>query len=204
MIFGTLERMKQTGMMEHNTNINFIQCQAQLNTKYHDENYRHCIRRLLLLTWKTMNVNYEVNHLYSIPKIIVPVDINTLYTVNLATRLRQVLSSKSCWIQRTQLAIYNSLNRAKKYSTYPIWSAITQRYTPKQSHLCAAVSCTLNTLCTKTTRSINTLKPLYLNGKFGHAKSLALFLKILKIDKQYRIGWHVLKFYNQFRYGWHK
>ena len=175
-----------------------------MNTKYHDDDYRNFIRRLLFLAKKTDIVNCEVNHLYSLQKIIAPADINTLYPVNLATRLLQVLSSKSCWIQKIQLAIYNSLNRYKKYSTYLIQSTITRQYTPKQFHFCAAVSCLLNTLHAKTTCSINNLQPLYLNGKFNHAKSLVLFLEILKIDKQYGIGWYVLEFYNQFGDGYHK
>ena len=41
MIFGIIERMKQTGIMEHNITIDSIQCQVQLNTKYHDDDYRH-------------------------------------------------------------------------------------------------------------------------------------------------------------------
>ena len=86
MIFGTLERMKQTGMMEHNTTIDSIQFQVQLNT-YHGEDYKHCIRSLLLLAQKTVNVHREVNHLYSLKTIIDLADIDTLYPVNLATRL---------------------------------------------------------------------------------------------------------------------
>ena len=130
-----------------------------------------------------MHVHHEVNHLYNLKTIINPAEIDTLYPVNLATRLRQDLSSQSCWIQHTQLAIYNSLNRAKKNSTHPIWSAMTRQYTPKQFHLCAAVSCALNNLCEKTPRLINKLKHLYLNGSFDHAKSLVLFLELLQIDK---------------------
>ena len=82
MIFGTLERMKQTGMMEHSTIIDSIQCQVQLNT-YHGEDYKHCIRSLLLLAEKSANVHHEVNHLYSLQNIIDPADINNLYPVNL-------------------------------------------------------------------------------------------------------------------------
>ena len=99
--------------MEHSTTIDSIQCQVQLNT-YHSEQYKHRIQSLLLLAPKTANVHCEVNHLYSLQTIIDCVDMDTLYPVNLVTRLRKDLSSQSCWIQRTQLAIFNSLNRAKK------------------------------------------------------------------------------------------
>jgi len=182
MICGTLERMKQKGMMEHSTTIDSIYYQVQLNTKYNDEDYKRHIRSLLLLAQKTVNVHREVNHLYSLQNIIDPADIDTLYPVNLATRLHQDIFSQSCWIQRTWLAIHNSLNITKKDLTHPIWSAITRRYTPTQFHLCAAVSCALNNLREKTTHSINPLKNLFLNGIFDHAKSLELFLALLHID----------------------
>ena len=166
------------------------------------------------ISWWILQTSYQKHftfsskncecHLYSLQTIIDPADINTLYPVNLTSRLCQDLSSKSCWIQRTQLAIYNSLNRAKKDLTHPIWSTLTRWYTPKQFHLCAAVSCALNNLREKTTRSINKLKHIYLNGIFDCAKSFALFLELLQIDKWHRIGWHTLKSYNQFGDGWHK
>ena len=196
MICGTLERMEQTGIMEHSTNIDSINCQVQLNTKYNDEDYKHCIRSLLLLSQNTVNVHREVNHLYSFQNIIDLADIDTLYPVNLATRLHQDISSQSCWIQHTQVTINNSLNRDNKESKHPIWSAITRQYTPTQFHLCAAVSCALNNLREKTTRSINLLKNLLLNGIFDHAKSLALFLALLHIDKRHGTGWHTLTSYN--------
>ena len=66
MICGTLERMKQTGMMEHSTTIDSIDCQVQFNTKYNDEDYKRRIQILLLLAQKTVNVHREVNHLYSL------------------------------------------------------------------------------------------------------------------------------------------
>jgi len=175
----------------------------KLNT-YCGEDYNYCIRSLLLLAWKTANVHREVNLLYSLKNIINPAETNTLYPFNLATRLHQDLSSQSCRIQRKRLAIYNSLNRAKKDSTHPIWSAITRQYTPTQFHLCAAVSCALKNLCEKTTRSINPLTYLFLNGIFNHPKSLELFLELLHIYKRHGIGWHTLKSYDQFGDGWHK
>ena len=121
--------MKRTGMMEHSTSIDSIQCQVQLNT-YHGEDYKHRIRSLLLLAQKTSNLHHEVSHLYSIQKIIDPADIDTLYPVNLEYRLFEDISFKSCLIQRTQLIIHNSLNRSKKDLTHPIWSTITRQYTP--------------------------------------------------------------------------
>ena len=35
--FEMVERMKRTGTKEHNTTIEPIQCQVQLNTKYYDD-----------------------------------------------------------------------------------------------------------------------------------------------------------------------
>ena len=52
MILGMLNSMKQKGMMEHNTTIDSMQCKVQLNKEYHNDDYRHCIRSLLLLAKK--------------------------------------------------------------------------------------------------------------------------------------------------------
>ena len=131
MIFGILEHMKQTGMTKHNTTINFIQCQVQLNTKYHNDDYRCHIRSLLLLARKTDSVNCDVCHLYSLQKMITLDNIDHFYPVNIETRLSQNLYSKSCWIQCTELAIYYSLNRSKRNSQHSIWSTITRKYNPK-------------------------------------------------------------------------
>ena len=38
MIYGTLERIKQTGMMEHNTTINSIQCVVQFDVGFNARN----------------------------------------------------------------------------------------------------------------------------------------------------------------------
>ena len=86
-IFGILKSMKQTGIMENNTNINSIQFQVQLNTKYHDDDYRCRIRSLLLLARKTDSVNCDLCHLYSLQKLITLDDIDNFYLVNLETRL---------------------------------------------------------------------------------------------------------------------
>ena len=39
MILSMLQSMKQTGMTEHNTNIDSVQFQVQLNTEYQDDDY---------------------------------------------------------------------------------------------------------------------------------------------------------------------
>ena len=131
MILGILECIKQTGMIEHNTTIDFIQCQVQLNTKYHNDDYICCIRSLLLLAGTTDSVNHDICHLYNIQKMITPDEIHHFYLVNPETRLIKNKYSNLFWIQCTQLAIYNSLNRAKRDSQHPILSAITRRYNPK-------------------------------------------------------------------------
>ena len=203
MILGMLKSMKQTVITEHNTTINSIQYQVQLNKEYHNDDYRRRIRSLLLLARKTDSVYCDVCHLYSLQKLITPEDIGSLYPVNLKTRLNQHLTYQTCWIQHTQLAINDSLNRAKKDITYPIWSAITGRYDPKQTEYSAAVSCALNNLHAKTTCSIKCMKK-NLHVQVNHAMSLALFLAIFCIDKCYSIGWHVLASYDQYGDGWHK
>ena len=73
-----------------------------MNT-YQDENYKYCIRSLLILAQKTENVHHEVTHLYSLQNIIDSADIDTLYPVNLETRLHQDISSQSFWISTIQL-----------------------------------------------------------------------------------------------------
>ena len=72
MILGILQSMKQTGMTEHNTNIDSVQCQVEMNTEYQDHDYRSCIRSLLLLARKTDCVHREVRHLYSLKRMISP------------------------------------------------------------------------------------------------------------------------------------
>ena len=118
-------------MMEHNTTINSGQCQIKLNKEYQDDNYRSRIRSLLLLVRKTDSVHYDVHHLYSLQRMISPDDIVNFFPVNLETSLHQHPSCQTCWIQCTQLAIYDSLNRAMRDATHPIWSAITEKYDPK-------------------------------------------------------------------------
>ena len=102
--------MNPTGMTKHNATIDSIMFQVQLNTKYHDGDYRRRIKNLLLIARKTYIVNRDVCHLYSLQKNIAPDDIDNFYPVKLETRLSQILSSKSYWIQRMQLSIYDSLN----------------------------------------------------------------------------------------------
>ena len=190
-------------MMEHNTTINSGQCQIKLNKEYQDDNYRSRIRSLLLLVRKTDSVHYDVHHLYSLQRMISPEDIVNFYLVNLETRLHQHPSYQTCWIQRTQLAIYDSLNQAKRDVIHPIWSAITGRYVPKQIEYSAAVSCALNNFRAKTTCSIKRIKkPLHV--EVNHVICLALLLAIFWIDKRYGIGWHVLMSYDWFGDGWHK
>ena len=191
MILGMLQSMKQTGMMEHNTTIYSVQCQVQLNTEYQDDDYRSRIRSLLLLARKTVSVHCDVRHLYSLQRMISPDDIDNFYPVNLDTRLHQHPSFQTCWIQCTQLAIYDSLNRAKRDVTHPIWSAIPGRYDPKQKEYSAAVACALNNFRAKITCSIKCMKK-FLHVQVNHIMRLALFLAIFCFDKWYGIGWHVL------------
>ena len=72
MILGMLKSMKQTGMTEHNTTIDSIECQVQLNKEYHDDDYRRCIRTLLLLARKTDTIYCDIHLLYSLQKLITP------------------------------------------------------------------------------------------------------------------------------------
>ena len=78
-------------------------------------------------------------------------DIDTLYPINLETRLDQSILHKMCWIQCTRLVIYKILNRAKKDGTHPIWSAIAVQNISKCKTFCVAVSCIPDTICEKTT-----------------------------------------------------
>ena len=80
---------------------------------------------------KTDVADCKVRHLYSVQKMIAPDDIDNFYPVNLETRLSQILSSKLCWIKCTQLAIYNSLNRAMRGLLHPIQSAVNRIYNPR-------------------------------------------------------------------------
>ena len=101
MILGMLQSIKQTGMTEHNPNIDSVQCQVQLNMEYQDDDYRSRIRNLLLLARKTDCVHCEVCHLYSLKQMISPEDIVNFFPVNLETRLHQHPSYQTRWIQRT-------------------------------------------------------------------------------------------------------
>ena len=109
--------------------------------------------------------------------MISPDDIVNFYPVNLETRLHQHPSYQTCWIQCTQLAIYDSLNRAKRDVIHPIWSAITGRYVPKRVEYSAAVSCALNNFRAKTTCSIKRIKK-SLHVEVNHVIHLALLLAI--------------------------
>lgn len=85
-------------------------------------------------------------------------DIDTIYLVNLETRLDQNIPQKMCWIQLTRLAIYKILNRAKRNGKCPIWSAIVARNISKCKMFCVAVSCMLETFCETTTSYSNQTK----------------------------------------------
>ena len=164
-------------MTEHNTNINSVQCQVQLNMEYQDDDYRSCIRSLLLLARKTDCVHRDVRHLYSLQRMVSPDDIVTFYPVNLDARLHQHPSYQTCWIQCTRLAIYDSLNRAKRDVIHAIWSVITGRYVPKRIEYSAGVSCALYNFRAKTTCSIKCIKK-SLHVEVNHVIRLALLLAI--------------------------
>ena len=79
-------------------------------------------------------INREVCHLYSLQQMIALDDMDTFYPVNLATCLGHKDHYKSDWIQRTQLGISTSLNRAKSDLTHPVWSIVNKLFI-KKMHL---------------------------------------------------------------------